>query len=135
MSICEKHNCSQCRHEREVILTHQDLTRLRTMGHYEETFARKSRHGHNLKELIFENGDCVFLKNGRCSVYYNRPLACKIFPYTFDGEKGLIDINCPHAGEFRSDPSFLPRAEMGMESILDDIDRTLRNYLSSLDGS
>ena len=80
MSICAQHNCSICCHDREVVLTHEDVSRLLTMGHYEQTFARPSRHGHNLKELVFLGGECIFLKTGKCSVYYNRPTACRIFP-------------------------------------------------------
>ena len=130
MTICEKYNCSLCCHNREIILTHDDLIRLRTMGHYEETFARPSRHGHNLKELIFVDGNCVFLKRGKCSVYQNRPQACRIFPYTYDGKKGVVDNNCPHAREFQGNHSFMKNAESGMNDILVDIDNTVETYLS-----
>jgi Fe-S-cluster containining protein len=110
-----------------VILTKKDITRLLTYGHYEQVFAKPSRHGMGLKELIFVNGECVLLKNNKCSVYENRPTACKIFPYTSDGTRGSIDSECPHADEFKGDPAFLSYAEAGMQEIVSDVERTIRS--------
>ena len=128
MSICEKYDCSYCCHDREVILTHEDVTKLLTMGHYEQVFARPSRHGHNLKELIFERGDCIFLKSGRCSVYENRPTACRIFPFTYDENGGSVDPACPNGNEFKSDENFLITSRAGMERIVQDVEKTVTAY-------
>jgi len=128
MSICEKYNCSTCCHDREVILTHEDVTKLLTMGHYEQVFAMPSRHGHNLKELIFQGGDCIFLKAGRCSVYENRPTACRIFPYTYGDNGGIVDPACPHGKEFQGDQNFLRIASAGMDRIVEDVEKTVTTY-------
>ena len=128
MSICERLNCSHCCHDREVILTHEDVTKLLTMGHYEQVFARPSRHGHNLKELIFERGDCIFLKSGRCSVYENRPTACRIFPFTYDETGGSIDPACPHGDSFENDENFLRNSRIGMEIIVQDVEKTVTAF-------
>lgn len=32
----------------------------------------------NLKTI---EGKCIFLKNGKCSIYQNRPIDCKLFPF------------------------------------------------------
>jgi Fe-S-cluster containining protein len=127
MTICQTTNCSLCCRNREVILTKKDVTKLLTFGHYEQVFAKPSRHGMGLKEMIFVDGECVFLKNDKCSVYDNRPTACRIFPYTSDGNKGSIDPECPHAAEFKADPAFLPYAESGMKEIISDVERTIRS--------
>lgn len=127
MTICESSNCSLCCRNREVILTKKDVTKLLTFGHYEQVFARPSRHGMGLKELIFVNGECVFLKSGKCSVYANRPTACRIFPYTSDGVSGMIDPECPRASDFKADPNFLGYAEGGMKEIVEDVQRTIRS--------
>jgi len=127
MTICQSSNCSLCCRNREVILTKKDITKLLTFGHYEQVFAKPSRHGMNLKELIFVNGDCVFLKSNKCSVYENRPMACRIFPYCSDGSASGIDNECPHADEFRADPAFLGYAEAGMREIVADVERTIRS--------
>jgi len=125
MSICGDLNCSKCCHDREVVLTHDDVDRLLTMGHYEQTFARPSRHGHNLKELIFENGTCIFLKDGKCSVYQNRPTACRIFPYVTEDGKDAIDSGCPHGDIFRKDEIFISTGRDGFKHIIKDVERTI----------
>ncbi len=128
MTRCSDLNCSLCCHDREVILTHEDLNRLLTMGHYEQTFARKSKHGHNLKELIFIDGDCIFFKNGSCSVYNNRPTACAIFPYTMEKGRENFDKGCPHFTVFEKDDSFVDSARSGFQRIVEDIQMTVARY-------
>ena len=128
MSICAQHNCSICCHDREVVLTHEDVSRLLTMGHYEQTFARPSRHGHNLKELVFLGGECIFLKTGKCSVYYNRPTACRIFPMTLQENGPGLDTLCPNCSDFRQDGEFVVMAENGLNRIISDVQRTLTSY-------
>ncbi len=32
------------------------------------------------------NGDCIFLKENKCSIYAARPRICQAFPYTFNDE-------------------------------------------------
>ena len=125
LTICGDISCSKCCHDREVILTHQDIERLLTMGHYEQTFSRPSRWGHNLKELIFYQGECIFHQGGKCSVYSNRPTACRIFPMTL-GVSGMeIDPKCPHGSQFRSDPAFMQEAGNGLQRIIEDVERTI----------
>ncbi len=125
MTICGDLNCSLCCHEREVILTHEDINRLLTMGHYEQTFSRTSGHGHNLKELIFIDGSCIFLNNGSCSVYQNRPTSCRIFPFTMIDGKETIDRDCPHCSRFESDQVFISNGKEGLQRIIKDIQGTI----------
>ena len=35
-----------------------------------------------------ENGDCVFLENGRCRRYADRPTICRVYPYMLHREPG-----------------------------------------------
>jgi Fe-S-cluster containining protein len=128
MTICGELQCSKCCHEREIVLTHQDVDRLLTMGHYEQTFAKPSRWGHDLKELIFIEGDCIFLKGGRCSIYHNRPTACKIFPMTMGGNGPSLDPSCPHKEQFKKDPMFINEAGKGLRRIIEDVEKTISNY-------
>lgn len=126
MSICGDLNCSQCCHNREIILTQEDVDRLCYMGHYEQTFAVPSRHGMNLRELCFIKGDCIFLKSGKCAVYENRPTACRIFPYTLTEKGEGIDHNCPHHEEFRGEPTFVSNGKDGIKRIIADIERSIK---------
>ncbi len=125
MTICGDLSCSRCCHDREVILTHKDIERLLTMGHYEQVFAKGSRWGNNLKEMIFVNGECVFLKEGACSVYNNRPTACRIFPMTLGDNGPEFDVSCPYLECFDKDTTFLNQAHSGLQRIIDDVQRTI----------
>ncbi|MBN1389892.1 MAG: YkgJ family cysteine cluster protein [Candidatus Thermoplasmatota archaeon] len=125
MTICMDMKCTKCCQEREIVLTHDDVHKLLTMGHYEQTFARPSKWGHNLKELVFIQGKCIFLKDGICSVYKNRPAACRAFPMTLGDRGPVIDPSCPHGEHFRNDPNFKTEAEIGLKLIIEDIERTI----------
>ncbi|MBE6153948.1 MAG: YkgJ family cysteine cluster protein [Firmicutes bacterium] len=35
----------------------------------------------NLYKIRTNNNECIFLKNGRCSIYNFRPLDCKLYPF------------------------------------------------------
>jgi Fe-S-cluster containining protein len=127
MTICGELNCSKCCHDREVVLTHQDVERLLTMGHYEQTFARPSKWGQNLKELIFMGGDCIFLKQERCSIYQNRPSACRVFPMTLGDNGPSMDPSCPHGEHFERNPAFITEANNGLKRIIEDVEKTIFN--------
>lgn len=63
-----------------------------------EDFAVKLTN--NLYQMRRENDDekkgCVFFQNNKCSIYENRPIDCRLFPFDFkeiDGEYWLIYYN------------------------------------------
>ena len=72
-----------------VFLSKKDVSILRDNLHMEykefiETYCRwipmeNKRYELSLKEK--SNFDCIFWKNGVCSVYGSRPLQCKAFPF------------------------------------------------------
>ena len=41
---------------------------------------------------------CKYLENGKCSIYDNRPPACKIYPFSPFYEEIFIDLSCPAVG-------------------------------------
>jgi hypothetical protein len=41
-----------------------------------------------------KDGNCMFLKNKRCTVYEYRPHICRTYPFMLDGEKLLV-FECP----------------------------------------
>lgn len=47
-----------------------------------------------------KNNECVFLKNGKCSIYSIRPTICRIYPYWFKAGNGRIELvvhqGCEH---------------------------------------
>jgi len=46
------------------------------------TFGRVLRRG--------EDGNCMFLKNNRCTVYADRPHICRTYPFMLDGDRLLV---------------------------------------------
>ncbi|WP_319379354.1 YkgJ family cysteine cluster protein [uncultured Methanocorpusculum sp.] len=46
------------------------------------TFGRVLRRG--------EDGNCMFLKNNRCTVYEHRPHICRTYPFMLDGNRILV---------------------------------------------
>jgi len=46
--------------------------------------------GRILRMKVDKNGKCVFLKDGKCSIYKHRPLICQMYPFWFNKEFELI---------------------------------------------
>ena len=58
----------------------------------------------HLKELKKNKGNCIFLKNNKCTVYKNRPTQCRTWPFwneNMNTKKWNKDIskNCPGIGK------------------------------------
>ncbi|MEI6731893.1 MAG: YkgJ family cysteine cluster protein, partial [archaeon] len=79
----------------------------------EERFLGKTRSvytPHREMKLISkqENGNCIFLGEGnRCTVYNERPLECRLFPFLLDFEERVPKVeldmkNCPHIDTLES---------------------------------
>ena len=63
---------------------------------------------YNLKcFILFSNGDsaCPYLINNICSIYSNRPPACKTYPLSPFNDQVLCDTSCP-AVQYKSDFPF-----------------------------
>lgn len=63
-----------------------------------DSFAEKKTN--NLYQMKRKDGDpkkeCIFFQNSRCSIYNNRPVDCRMFPFDFkeiDGEYWVIYYN------------------------------------------
>lgn len=67
-------------------------------------FAYPIEGGHSLREE--KNGDCVFFKEGRCSVYEVRPTQCRTYPFWAENLRSerawaATCRECPGIGEGR----------------------------------
>jgi uncharacterized protein len=51
------------------------------LTYFRRTYVRKTDEGLSLTEK--ENGDCIFFKNNRCSIYPVRPGQCRTYPFWF----------------------------------------------------
>ena len=97
-SPCIRHGCHACCLETSMSLSEADIRRLTRIGC--NGFFCEDQDG-NLR-LRNVDGHCVFLQQGRCSVYAQRPEGCVLYPliyYTDCGETGLHEF-CDHRHEF-----------------------------------
>jgi Fe-S-cluster containining protein len=96
---CFDHDCHICCLNTRMTLTEADRARLEAVGHRDFFIVNE---GDDL-QLLNVDSHCVFLADGRCSVYDDRPEGCRIYPLILDlsVDRVLRDAFCPWAEEFR----------------------------------
>lgn len=82
---CKK-GCSACCYQ-EVIVTHDEAHLLISESKDLNWAEVEMQSGVPHKELPYMTRKCVFLKNDECSVYENRPVACRKYMVTSPAEK------------------------------------------------
>ena len=90
--------CGICCTKLDVMVTPDEERRLEKYG---EVFER----GRVLVYLRKVKGRCIFLENGNCAIYPERPMACVKYPFyfkskgdaesRFDGIHVYVDSSCP----------------------------------------
>jgi len=88
--------CGICCEETEMLLSNNDIERLRRKGYDPNFFAWINKEGYALLRNI--SGVCVFFdaKKRRCKERAVRPLGCRIYPVMQDEEFGIVvDEGCP----------------------------------------
>lgn len=109
-SPCLAHGCDACCWETEMLVSDADIARLEAAGHRREDFLVRDAQGFlQLRNVPAEGGrsHCVFLKEGRCSVYADRPQGCRLYPLVLapDAKRVVRDADCPWRAEFSMDPA------------------------------
>ncbi len=81
-----------------MTLTLSDVARLEAAGY--ENFSRVNERDE--LQLLNRDGQCVFLADGRCRTYAERPDGCRFYPLILDLDHDTVvaDDFCPHRGEF-----------------------------------
>lgn len=99
-------------------ITEEDVARLVALGHPRESFSRRSAEDGvlYLQTVEGKEGDpgkpCYFLKEGRCSVYADRPQGCRIYPFVMTEDGRIVrDEDCPWRREFAQDPALKRRIQ------------------------
>jgi Fe-S-cluster containining protein len=100
-SSCLRHHCVACCLETEMPLTEDDLRRIEKLGFKRADFTVEADGENRLRNV---NRVCFFLKEGRCSVYEERPAGCRIYPLVYDVNihKFVYDTVCPYSTEFKA---------------------------------
>jgi Fe-S-cluster containining protein len=71
--------------ERRILLTKDDYSRIRKLKGNGDFASRNNseRYPHIMKKL---GGECVFLKENKCTIYEKRPLICQFYPFSLRSE-------------------------------------------------
>lgn len=90
-------NCCRDRpgRERRIFLTEADLGQIQKSG-VKTKFYRKSERatGPYEYEMVKKDGGCIFLSGNRCTIYWNRPLICRFYPFTmFEADGYVFDVD------------------------------------------
>ncbi len=99
MLPCIKYRCSACCHNTEMMLTEEDVKRIKALG-YKDFYYEEDGFFY----LKNKNGKCVFLdERGLCMIYEQRPEGCRFYPFIYDPEMDNImrDENCPYREKFK----------------------------------
>jgi Fe-S-cluster containining protein len=88
---CGKQECSFCCHD-QIMLSTQEAEYIKKNATYEinQELLEKQRNALDFKKLSFADRACIFLKEGKCSIYEHRPLICK----SHNVKKGTNPNNC-----------------------------------------
>ncbi len=79
-----------------MLLSKKDIERLESIGFSADQFAHFDKQGY--ATLKNQDGYCIFYdrKGKQCSIYFDRPVGCRVYPVILDEEKGIVlDSICP----------------------------------------
>jgi Fe-S-cluster containining protein len=84
-----------------MTLTVEDVQRLTSLGF--RRFYRVNVTGD--LQIVNVAGECIFLEEGRCTVYDHRPEGCWLYPLILevDGDETTLHDFCPYRDEFDFD--------------------------------
>lgn len=90
-------------------LNEEELIQIKKNNENDNFFLKIDDGLFNLKTI---RGKCIFLKNGKCSIYQNRPTDCKLFPFDIIKQNSkyyliLYSLNCYDNSNIQEDMSNL----------------------------
>ncbi len=109
---CTAHRCTACCHDTTLGLLDEDIRRLLDLGH--DRFWVAGEPG--AIRLRTTGGRCVFLGPAGCTVYYDRPDGCLLYPAVYFVEEDEVgfDTFCPWSAEFAITPGLSLRVLRGI---------------------
>ena len=99
-NFCLKNKCAQCCIDTMMILSNDDIKKIKNLGFKKEYFVLKKEGWLMLKNI---NGRCVFHDGSKCTIYKNRPIGCKLYPVIFDKDNkcAVLDNDCSYRNCFK----------------------------------
>ena len=111
-SCCMRYKCTQCCSQTEMILSNEDVEKIKGLGFDFDFFVVNIDDWLQIKNY---DGRCVFNDGKKCLIYENRPEGCKLYPITYDEDENcaVLDEDCPHRNSFK-----ISEAELKLVSFL-----------------
>lgn len=77
-TMCQKgcHHC--CFHPISLSVSEMNNIKSLNIPHNKERLEKQKAHFEGIEEIQYEDRACVFLVEGNCSIYENRPLICRL---------------------------------------------------------
>ncbi|MEW5761368.1 MAG: dCTP deaminase [Candidatus Thermoplasmatota archaeon] len=97
---CIEHKCNTCCLETEMVLTEEDIERIKSLGYEEKMFVVNVDNWLQLKNT--PDGKCFFLSDNFCLINAHKPEGCKFYPLIYDSKKNcaVLDKDCPYVNEY-----------------------------------
>ncbi|VVB61992.1 Putative zinc- or iron-chelating domain protein [uncultured archaeon] len=94
VNCCFESNCIRCCIETNMILSYRDIENIQKMGYDRQFFVSERKGWLQLKN---HQGRCVFHDGTRCTIYYQRPEGCTLYPVVYDKDNNvaILDNECP----------------------------------------
>jgi hypothetical protein len=104
-------------------LSSVDITKILKLGYKLDDFTRQLSGGWCLKNV---SGRCVFLAEGGCRIYPDRPEGCRLYPLIYDEglQQAVIDHLCPHGCEFKVGKEEIKKLKALLERLAKDAKRS-----------
>lgn len=120
---CLETKCLQCCIETNMVLTNQDVARIKQLGYAVGFFVKKHKGWLQLRNI---QGRCVFHNGIQCTIYPHRPKGCMLYPIVYDKDNrcAIFDSECPQKHCFTLSPSKV-RQLSALVSLLEK-ERTIR---------
>jgi len=99
--LCGKCCRDQPNRKRRILLTDYDLERIKKSQVKVNFYKEVEPIGAFKYQMLQKDGECVFLSSGRCTIYEDRPLICRFYPFAMikgDSYTFQVDHDCPGVG-------------------------------------
>lgn len=93
-NCCLKTKCIQCCINTNMVLTNRDIKNIQKRGYDRQFFVLEQNGWLQLKNY---QGRCVFHNGIQCTIYFQRPEGCTLYPivYDKDNNSAILDSECP----------------------------------------
>jgi len=126
-SCCIDYKCIQCCLDTNMILSYQDIERIKRLG-FDTNFFVTRRDG--WLQLKNRDGRCAFHNGIKCSIYDHRPEGCRMYPVIFDKDNNcaILDEECPYRTKFLITQSLRKKLFLLVSSIESERFQRMNNY-------